>query len=107
MWGCHARLVRVLDTNSREMNNDHKVAKNPPSGKRQSGMCAKVERAKNLRSNSCEESAKSRSKNHAASLAEAPLKESRRKPSRSTIEESAKPENDSPAEESTNSHLEA
>ena len=35
--GWMMRLVRVLIPNSREMNNDQRLAKNPPSGKRQSG----------------------------------------------------------------------
>jgi len=68
------------------MNNDQKVAKNPPSGKRQSGKG--------------EESPKQLVRR----IGKVPSKESRRKTSRSTIEESAKPEHPSPAEESTNSH---
>jgi hypothetical protein len=74
---------------ARETNNEQKVAKNPPSGKRQS------------------EKGEESTKQLVRRIGKAPSKESRRKPSRSTIEESAKPENESPAEESTNSHLEA
>jgi hypothetical protein len=47
MWGYHARLVRDLASKSRAMNDNQKIAKNPPSCKRQSVSCRQSVSAKN------------------------------------------------------------
>jgi hypothetical protein len=67
MWGCHARLVRDLASKSRAMNNDQKIAKNPPSCKLQS-MGAKNGREESTEpkgKNGVSESAEHKKKNRA------------------------------------------